>query len=145
MKPNFSVLFCDDIRHELGGKVSLMGIYGSHLLVPSMPLHLPKLSIHFNIELPLELKPDSIKINILIGGKQHTSIELAGIAYKDAMAEETSCHRILGGTDINNIEFTEKSRVEAVVELDDKKAYSTCIIIDTKENYDAKLLDEPNP
>jgi hypothetical protein len=144
MKPNFSVLFCDDIRHEVGGKVSLMGIYGSHLLVPSMPLHLPKLAIHFNIELPIELKPDSIKINILIDGKQHTSMELAGIGYKDDLAEDVSCHRILGGTDINNIEFTAKSRVEAVVELDDKKAYSTCIIIDTKENYDAQLLQDAN-
>lgn len=135
MKPNFSVLFCDDIRHELGGKVSLMGIYGSHLLLPALPSNLIKLSVHFSIELPTESKPESVTIVIFVGGKEHTKLELGGLGYNDEAAKEVNGHRLFGGTSLNNLEFTEKTKIEAVIELDNQKAYSACLLVDSKENY----------
>ncbi|MFZ2959866.1 MAG: hypothetical protein WA705_23555 [Candidatus Ozemobacteraceae bacterium] len=36
------VLLCEDIRQEVGGRVSLMGILGSKLLVQDFPLFFPK-------------------------------------------------------------------------------------------------------
>lgn len=39
------VLFCEDIRQEVGGRVSLMGILGSKLLVQSFPLPFSKLCL----------------------------------------------------------------------------------------------------
>lgn len=39
------VIYCDDIRNEIGGKISLMGIYAGDMIVPSIPLILPKLCI----------------------------------------------------------------------------------------------------
>lgn len=39
------VLFCEDIRQEVGGRVSLMGVLGSKLLVQSFPLTFPKLCL----------------------------------------------------------------------------------------------------
>ncbi len=39
------VLFCEDIRQEIGGKVSLMGILGNKLLVQDFPLVFPKLCL----------------------------------------------------------------------------------------------------
>ncbi|WP_118182103.1 DUF6941 family protein [Paraburkholderia phosphatilytica] len=38
-------LFCDDIRMEVGGKSSLMGLYHGELLVPQNPTVLPKLCV----------------------------------------------------------------------------------------------------
>jgi len=35
-------LLCDDIRAEMGGKSSLMGIYDHHIVVPQVPFLLPK-------------------------------------------------------------------------------------------------------
>jgi hypothetical protein len=35
-------LLCDDIRQEMGGKTSLMGIYEHHIVVPQVPFVLPK-------------------------------------------------------------------------------------------------------
>ncbi|WNO60859.1 DUF6941 family protein [Rheinheimera sp. MMS21-TC3] len=135
MKPNFSILFCDDIRHEIGGKVSLMGIYGTHLLVPSLPIEISRLVIHFSIELPVNMKPNSIKVNILLNGKHHASIELASIGYNEKLAQETLHHRIIGGTDLNDIEIEEKTNLEASVELDGEFVYNTKLIIDTKMHY----------
>ena len=40
--------FCDDIRFEIGGKITLVGIYQSDLLLPAntiLPAHLPKLAL----------------------------------------------------------------------------------------------------
>ena len=40
-KHEFSLL-CDDIRQEVGGKTSLMGLYDHHIVVPEVPFVLPK-------------------------------------------------------------------------------------------------------
>ena len=39
------VLFCEDIRQEVGGRVSLMGILGTKLLVQDFPLVFPKICL----------------------------------------------------------------------------------------------------
>lgn len=36
-EPVVSVIFCEDIRREVGGKVSLMGCYGDVLKYPTLP------------------------------------------------------------------------------------------------------------
>jgi len=42
-------IFCDDIREELRGKVSFMGIYGGDLILSTPPpVHLPKLMVAVN-------------------------------------------------------------------------------------------------
>jgi hypothetical protein len=44
--PQFEyAIICDDIRHEMGDKFSLMGVYGSHMGVAQLPFVLPKLSV----------------------------------------------------------------------------------------------------
>lgn len=45
-------LFCDDIRHEEGGKLSFMGVYSSGLFVPAFPATLPKLCLSVKIISP---------------------------------------------------------------------------------------------
>ena len=39
-------LLCDDIRQEMGGKTSLMGIYDHHIVVPQVPYVLPKVCFY---------------------------------------------------------------------------------------------------
>lgn len=34
---------CDDVRQEVGNKVSCMGIYGAEIILPVLPVALPKL------------------------------------------------------------------------------------------------------
>jgi hypothetical protein len=44
-KPQFQYgLICDDVRHEVGDKFSLIGVYGSHVYVAQLPFLFPKLS-----------------------------------------------------------------------------------------------------
>jgi hypothetical protein len=39
-------LLCDDIRQEMGGKTSLMGLYDHHIVVPQIPFVLPKVCFY---------------------------------------------------------------------------------------------------
>ena len=39
-------MLCDDIRQELGGKVSLMGLYDHHIAVAQIPYVLPKICFY---------------------------------------------------------------------------------------------------
>lgn len=66
-----TVLFCEDIRQEVGGRVSLMGILGNKLLVQDFPLIFPKLclfiewgEINENINVTLNIiPPDGVQMN----------------------------------------------------------------------------------
>jgi hypothetical protein len=40
-----STILCDDIRQEMGNKISLMGIYGKEVIIPDIPFVFPKLCI----------------------------------------------------------------------------------------------------
>jgi len=44
-KHEFTML-CDDIRQEVGGKTSLMGLYDHHIVVPQVPFVLPKVCFY---------------------------------------------------------------------------------------------------
>ncbi|WP_223483662.1 DUF6941 family protein [Pseudomonas sp. A-RE-19] len=42
-------IFCDDIRHEVNGKTSLMGVYQGSLLLQEFPAMLPKLCVVMHV------------------------------------------------------------------------------------------------
>lgn len=42
-------IYCDDIRREVGGKISYIGVYSGALLVTAFPVTLPKLCLSINI------------------------------------------------------------------------------------------------
>jgi len=54
MDRHIQTIFCDDVRHELGGKLSYMGAYNGVLFVPAFPVTLPKLCLVINVLTPAE-------------------------------------------------------------------------------------------
>lgn len=45
-KPEFEyAIICDDIRHEIGDKFGLIGVYGSDICVAQIPFSFPKLCV----------------------------------------------------------------------------------------------------
>ena len=47
-------LFCDDIRHEMGGKLSFIGVYSDSLFVNAFPVTLPKLCLFVKVVIPAD-------------------------------------------------------------------------------------------
>jgi hypothetical protein len=65
-----SVIYCDDIRREEGGKTSLMGVYNSDFLVPQLPITIPQLCIQVHIRLDIQTQPSEIAVRITLGSEQ---------------------------------------------------------------------------
>lgn len=48
------VIWCDDVRLEIGNKPSFMGVYASGMVVANLPTALERLSVYFVAYTPLE-------------------------------------------------------------------------------------------
>jgi hypothetical protein len=42
---SIKTILCDDVRHEVGGKISLMGIYSKDIVVNKVPVILPFINL----------------------------------------------------------------------------------------------------
>ena len=62
-------IFCDDVRHEVGGKLSLMGIYqGSmNLTVQTLPVVLPRICAVITATTPIVEPFEKLEIKVLYG------------------------------------------------------------------------------
>jgi hypothetical protein len=60
-----STTFCDDVRQEIGGKLSLIGVYNGVMYVPQFPVTLPKLWVLATYSMPQEEPPKDLKVRIL--------------------------------------------------------------------------------
>ncbi len=69
-------IFCDDIRHEVGNKVSFMGCYQGELFVPFVPLMLPKLCVQVTISTTKERPIKSLTVRLDQGEHQLAVIEV---------------------------------------------------------------------
>jgi hypothetical protein len=64
-------LFCDDIRAEVGGKMSIMGTYQADIIFPTnqdFPLTLPKFCILIKYYEVLDVFTDDIAISVFLPG-----------------------------------------------------------------------------
>jgi hypothetical protein len=70
-----STILCDDIRQELGNKISLMGIYGKEIIVPSIPFTLPKLCLLL-IAKEVQLEIHDLRVNVTIPQNEPITLNL---------------------------------------------------------------------
>lgn len=68
--------FCDDVRQEIGNKISLIGCYGSELLVESLPAVLPKLCVQIKLLTPKERPLERAVLRALLNGESLGEIEI---------------------------------------------------------------------
>lgn len=72
-------LFCDDIRHEVGGKVTLVGIYGPELIILGEgPITMPILALSLRLYIPrdLKFKKSNIVVSLQSGDQTKTLAQL---------------------------------------------------------------------
>lgn len=68
-----TAIFCDDIRHEIGNKMSFMGCYQGELFIPAVPTSLSKLCIFATALTPIERPFKNLTFRIVMDDK----VELA--------------------------------------------------------------------
>lgn len=62
-------MYCDDIRHEIGGKVTLVGVYGEALIAHSFPLDIPKLCARLEMTTPASQPFEAVSIRLSLNGE----------------------------------------------------------------------------
>lgn len=67
--------FCDDIRHERGGKFSLIGCYRDEMLVPTLPYVAPRFCAQVLVSTPLDQPFEHLKISLQANGEILAEIE----------------------------------------------------------------------
>ena len=59
-EPFMWATFCDDVRQEVGNKLSFLGVYGPNLIVQSFPTTLVKLCCVMTVRTPANQRPKSV-------------------------------------------------------------------------------------
>lgn len=60
-------IFCDDIRHETSGKLTLVGVYSDSLVVSTLPATLPRLCLVARLLSPRNEALSAVKLRIFKG------------------------------------------------------------------------------
>lgn len=62
--------FCDDVRAEIGNKLSIMGVYSGELITPSTPFVLSKLCCILSCITPIERPFSSLAFRLSVDGNE---------------------------------------------------------------------------
>lgn len=65
MNRQVTTIFCDDIRHELGGKTSFIGVYAGVMFVASFPVILPKFCLAASLVTPVDRPFRQLTLRVL--------------------------------------------------------------------------------
>src|SRR5260221_12068288 len=64
-------VFCEDIRHEVGNKLSYMGVYRELMLVESFPVTIPNLVVVAWVSTNVDDKIETMELVVNALGEQH--------------------------------------------------------------------------
>ncbi len=65
-RPYLHTVWADDIRYELGNKVSIMGVYANDIVLPGLPASLPKLLCYSTLSIPTGHWPKRVQYRLLM-------------------------------------------------------------------------------
>lgn len=89
--------FCDDIRHEIGNKYSLMGCYGDEMILDKFPAMLPKLCVQVRVLTPVDQPFTKLLIRAVLNGENIAEIDVPAQkmaqSYQDRVALPPDAHR----------------------------------------------------
>lgn len=89
------VVYCDDIREEIGNKVSYMGIYTQDLFVPTSPMILPKLCIAVSVVTGSDDPFKEMEVRVLKGNDRTELLTTGPILIPDAPRDADGGNGIL--------------------------------------------------
>lgn len=76
---HLEVIYCDDIRQEVGNKLSYMGVYMGEINVPTAPILLPKLCIAVKAVSDIQDPLEALEIRVLrVKGTEETELLSTG-------------------------------------------------------------------
>jgi hypothetical protein len=75
--PRATLLFCDDVRQEIGGKFSAHGIYQAYIGIAGPSITVSKLMLFAEAQLPLDAAGGKVCITIRGNGKELFKVDVS--------------------------------------------------------------------
>lgn len=136
--------FCDDIRHEVGNKYSLMGCYGNEMIVDKIPSVLPKLCAHVRIFTPASRPFEHLVIRAymnddLIAEIEMPVTEVSADLHQKAAASELGRVAFLAMMAFSPLAITESCKVRIEAETEDGIVHGSYIHIRERTSEDPPM------
>ncbi|WP_282372937.1 DUF6941 family protein [Pseudomonas sp. PS02290] len=80
-------IFCDDVRHEVNGKVSFMGVYQGAMFCASFPAQLIKLCVSISVTTPIDEPFESVIFKGSFEGETIFEMPLTKEQIEEALAQ----------------------------------------------------------
>lgn len=71
-----TALFCDDVRHEVGNKLTLVGCYSGQMQITAIPATLPKLCVHITASAPRDNPFKQLTLLVCQGDHELARLEI---------------------------------------------------------------------
>ena len=121
--------YCDDIRHEVSGKTTLIGCYGPALFVRKLPIKLPKLCFHFTICAPIDNAIETAEITMTQNDQVILKVDGQINMPADSEIEETDTMvSITGGFDMPSFTVEEPALLQTKILINGKEYFGKIII-----------------
>ena len=91
--PFLFCLYAEDMRQEVSGQTSFIGVFQGGLRVAAVPAHIPKLAVIANLWLPSTTVPQSIKLEVLRGQEVLQTIEPPDDFLKSVDAQKSASRK----------------------------------------------------
>jgi hypothetical protein len=116
-------MFAEDIRDEVGGTQTIVGILPDNLAVPSFPGIIPKLAVYSRISFDPEFSPRNVSVSISFdNGAEIASDTFSADLVKQSITEtkgkDGPIATLISKTIIGGIAINAPSRIRAVVSHD---------------------------
>jgi hypothetical protein len=119
---SFIGIFCEDIREEVGGTHTVVGVLPDNVNIGRLPGMLPKLGVYIRIHLDKEANPKTLKARMKVPGGTIFEIadfgELIGPTKEQTEATNVPFAGLVAKSTFTPLPINQIGRIEAIVEVD---------------------------
>jgi hypothetical protein len=123
MRPfSFVGIFCEDIRDEVSGTHTIVGVLPDNINIGGLPGMLPKLGIYIRIQIDKDANPKTLKARMKVPGAGTFEVadfeNLIASAKQQAEEKGTPFAGLIAKGSFTPLPISELGRIEAIVEID---------------------------
>lgn len=116
-------LFCEDVRPELAGSASLVGVMNDNLEVSGLPAVLPKLVTYTRVIFPTDMRVTDCHVELRVNGhpigpKTDFAPELIEQSRETAVRHRAPTYGVIGTLGMTNFAINQDVVIEAWVKTD---------------------------
>ncbi|MGB5103262.1 MAG: hypothetical protein WBO04_08075 [Steroidobacteraceae bacterium] len=82
-------IYCDDIRNEVGNKLTLVGCYGADLVIERAPATLPKLCVLAKMFTPVDQPFERLTLRVVVGETLLAELQLPRGQFDQPVREDS--------------------------------------------------------